>query len=117
METTLLRAPGALYQLMPDGRISNLYLLKLVNKTAREIPVQLKLRNLAGRVSVMGRNLVVPPEKLTETSVLIELSPRVLTSHKTKLVVDVYSNERLLESIKTVFSSPRDNGLLRPEVK
>ena len=117
VETTLFRAPGALYQQMPDGRISNLYLLKLVNKTAREIPVQLKLRNLAGRITVMGRNLVVPPEKLAETSVLIELSPKVLTSHKTKLQVDVYSNGRLLETIKTIFSSPRDSGVLRPEVK
>jgi polyferredoxin len=37
VQTTLLRAPGALFQQMPNGRISNLYVVKLVNKTHREI--------------------------------------------------------------------------------
>ena len=33
VDATLLRAPGALFQQTPEGKISNLYLLKLTNKT------------------------------------------------------------------------------------
>lgn len=110
VETTLLRAPGALYQQMPDGRLSNLYLLKLVNKTAHEIPVQFRIHNLDGKITVMGSASVVPPQQLVESSVLIEFEPEQLTSHKTPLEVGVYSQGRRLETVNTVFIGPR-NGV------
>src|SRR5204862_497809 len=40
VQTTLLRAPGALFQQTADGKIENIYTLKLVNKTSRDIPVE-----------------------------------------------------------------------------
>jgi hypothetical protein len=43
IDATLLRAPGSLFQQTPTGKISNLYLLKLTNKTHRQMPVELKL--------------------------------------------------------------------------
>ena len=55
METTLLRAQGALFQQMPDGHFSNLYTVRVVNKTSREMPVELKLENPAGELQVMGQ--------------------------------------------------------------
>ena len=45
VQTTILRAQGALFQKMPDGHYSNLYTVRVVNKTSREIPIQLKLEN------------------------------------------------------------------------
>src|SRR5689334_13642502 len=47
VDVSLLRAPGALFQAAPDGKISNLYLLKLTNKTRHSIPIELKLQNIA----------------------------------------------------------------------
>jgi polyferredoxin len=110
VETTLLRAPGALFTETPGGNIENLYTLKLANKTSREIPVQLKLENIEGKLQVMGgRDLVVPGEKLAETSVLIEIAHGVLRRRNTRLKVGVYSNGKLLETVKTVFVGPRDD--------
>src|SRR5262249_44470815 len=72
IQTTLLRAPGALFQQMADGKISNLYTLKLVNKSSRDIPVELKLFKTEGKLLLMGGGeLVVPKEQLAQTSVLI----------------------------------------------
>jgi cytochrome c oxidase accessory protein FixG len=113
VEASLLRAPGALYQTTPEGNLNNLYLLKLINKTSRAIPVQLKLENHTGQVTVIGKDLVVPPENLVQTSVLIELPPEAVTSGKTALVVGVYSNGRRLERIKTVFVGP-ERGATKP---
>lgn len=107
VQTTLLRAPGALFQTMPDGRISNLYIVKLVNKTHREIPIELKLEDTAGSLRVMGPKLVVPPEKLIEASVLIELDPQVLASGSTPLRIGVYQGAERIEKLKTVFIGPR----------
>jgi hypothetical protein len=34
---------------MPNGDISNLYLMKLMNKTNRDVPMELRLESTAGR--------------------------------------------------------------------
>ncbi|MBI2949880.1 MAG: cytochrome c oxidase accessory protein CcoG [Verrucomicrobia bacterium] len=110
VETTFLRAPGALFQTTESGRIENLYILKVINKTSRDIPVQLKLENLAGDLRVMGvSELVVPKEKLAQTSVLVELDASVLREGKAKLQIGVYSEGKRLEVVHTAFIGPRLN--------
>lgn len=108
VEAMFLRAPGSLFMKTADGKIENLYTLKLVNKTMRELPVELKLEGGAGQLEVMGeKNLVVPAGKLIETSVLIQLEPTAVTGATTKLKVGVYSNGKLMQTVKTVFVGPR----------
>lgn len=110
VQTTFLRAPGALFQQMPDGHFSNLYTIRIVNKTAREMPVELKLENPGGELFLMtGSPIVVAPRKLAESSVLIELDRSVMKPAQTPLVVGVYSNGKKLETLKTVFIGPRDD--------
>src|SRR5262249_8380712 len=92
VETTLLRAPGALFQQTPEGRIENLYTIKVINKTSRDLPVELKLDTPGGTLRLMGaRPLIVPKANLAQTSVLIEFDPAALTGHSTKLKLGVYS--------------------------
>ena len=110
VQTTLLRAQGALFQQMPNGHFSNLYTIRVVNKTSRAIPIQLKLENTKGELQVMGQDIVVPPQKQAETSVLIELDPAVMKPGTTPLVVGVYSQGRRLETLKTGFIGPRDDS-------
>ncbi len=110
VETTLLRAPGALFQKMPDGHFSNLYTIRVLNKTSRPVPIRLKLENVAGDLQVMGNELVVPPEEHAETSVLVDLDPHALKSGTTPLVVGVYANGRRIETLNTAFLGPRDDS-------
>ena len=107
-EATILRAPGSLFQQMPDGRFSNLYTIRVVNKTSRELPVELRLENLPGRVQAMGGKLVVPAEKLLENSILIELDPAAMKSGTTPIVIGVYSSGNKIQTIHTAFIGPRN---------
>jgi hypothetical protein len=109
VEATLLRAQGALFQEMPNGHLSNLYTIKLLNKTRRPIPIQLKLESPAGEVQVMGNKIVVPPEQLSQTSVLIELDKKQMLPGKTPLAVGVFSGNRRIKTIKTTFIGPRND--------
>jgi cytochrome c oxidase accessory protein FixG len=107
-EATLLRAPGSLFQQMPDGRFSNLYTVRVINKTSREMPVELRLESPAGELNLMGRNdLVVPPQKLVENSVLLELDPAAMKSGTTPVTIGVWSDGRKLQTLKTAFIGPR----------
>ncbi len=108
VQTTFLRAPGALFQKTPSGDISNLYTLKLVNKTSRDIPIRLQLENTPGKLQLMGGSseLIVPKEQLAQTAVLIELAPTVVTGGQIPLQIGVYSRDKRIETVKTVFIGP-----------
>jgi cytochrome c oxidase accessory protein FixG len=108
VQTTLLRAPGALFQQTAGGKFQNLYTVKVINKSSRDLPLQLKLENLSGTVRLMGMGaFIVPKANLAQTSVLIELDPAVLTGASTKLKLGVFSGDRRLETVTTVFAGPR----------
>jgi cytochrome c oxidase accessory protein FixG len=107
VDVTLLRAPGALFQQTPEGKISNLYLLKLTNKTQRTIPVEFKLENIDGVLTVLGGELNLPAEKQSSASVLMEIAPDKLSSGNTSVRVGVYAAGKQIETIKTIFIGPR----------
>lgn len=108
VETMLLRAPGGLFTETEAGTIQNLYTLKVVNKTSRDIPLELKLEDVQGTVKIMGSGtLLVPKEDLAQTSVLIELDKSTLTGASTELEIGIYSKGKLLETVDTAFAGPR----------
>jgi hypothetical protein len=109
VETTLLRAQGALFQQMPDGRFSNLYTLRVLNKTSHPMPIELRLDQPPGNLSVLGSDLIVPAQQSAEASLLVQLASDVLTPGSTRVVVGVYSGDRRLETLKTSFIGPRND--------
>ena len=109
VEATLLRAPGSLFQKMPDGRYSNLYTVRLVNKTSRDLPVELRLESPAGSIEVMGQGgTVAVAQKLMQNSILVELDASALQSGTTPVVIGVYSAGKKLQTLKTAFVGPRN---------
>ena len=56
LDARLMRTAGMTYTSLPDGRISNLYNLKLANKTHKDIPYTLKLENIKGEIEVIGNS-------------------------------------------------------------
>jgi len=111
VETILLRAPGALYTQLGDGRIENIYVVKVLNKTSRDVPLEFRLENLDGQVSLMGDpDFTVGKDNLAQTSLLIALDPEDIKSSSTKLVVGVYANGKRIETVKTMFVGPRRDG-------
>ncbi len=108
VEATLFRTPGALFQTAADGNIEDLYNLELINKTSHEIPVELKLENMPGKISLMlGQAMVVPKDQLASTSVLIEIPPSALHEQNTDLEIGVYSQGKRIQTIHTIFTGPR----------
>lgn len=113
VEATLLRAQGSLFQKMPDGKLSNLYTVKLVNKSSHLVPVELRLEQPPGKLTVLGHSLDVPAEKLVEASVLVELDPAQLRGGNTPVQIGVWAGPKKLQTVKTAFIGPRDDTVSR----
>lgn len=109
VEASVLRAPGSLFQQMPDGRFSNLYTVRVLNKTSSPVPVELKLDSPAGNLALMGtERIVAAPQKLSESAILIELAPSAMRSGTTPVAIGVYAGGRRLQILNTAFIGPRN---------
>jgi cytochrome c oxidase accessory protein FixG len=108
VDVTLLRARGTLYQELPDDRVSNLYLLKLTNKSNREMVIDLRLDKPEGKLTVAGGALTLPAGEQVQSSVVVELDRDVLEGRKTPLSVSLYAGEVKVGSVDPEFLGPRN---------
>lgn len=106
VETTVLRTPGMTYQKRDDGTISNLYNVKVINKSNRELPITLELRDSSGKIEFIGEPLVVPARELGERAIFIVFDRKDLEERSSKVKLVVKSGERELETVTTKFLAP-----------
>ena len=106
LDATVLRTPGVLFQELPDGRLSNLYNIKVVNKTFDEKPIELKMLSPVGEIEIIGGSLTAPPGSLCESSFFIKLDKKFVPFRVTPVVIAVMSEGVVLEEIKSSFLGP-----------
>lgn len=106
IQTTVLRAPGTLFEEKAGGMISNLYTVKVVNKTFRDIPIELRLHSPSGRLTVIGSAMVAPTGDLAQTALFIEIPRAALAGVNTPVEIGVYSGGTLMQTIRTTFMGP-----------
>ena len=107
VDASLLRTPGMLYQQKEGDIISNLYNLKIINKTNLEIPMEIRLLNFEGEIQIIGNeNLVIKPQGLAEAVLFILLDKKDLSSMKTEVEVGIFSNGEMIEQVNTNFMGP-----------
>jgi len=104
-DATILRAKGMLYQEQPDNKISNLYTIKLVNKTRNNLPVEIKVENYPAEIQIVGKDLMVKQEGVSEGEFFVIMNKKDVTTRKSKLEIGVYSNHKKIKTVKTNFLS------------
>ncbi|AUC76928.1 cytochrome c oxidase accessory protein CcoG [Olleya sp. Bg11-27] len=110
VEATVLRLPGQLFEHKADNIISNVFTYKLINKTTEKIDnVDFKLRTYKGTIKLVStdKSFSVPAQGLAEGTLFIELDQGVLKGDKTKLTIEVYSADKLIETTTVNFLGPR----------
>lgn len=108
IETTLNRTAGMLYQTQTNGHISNLYNIEFVNKTFNAVPIELELiKPKGGKIILIDRNKInIPKDELAKTSFFIEIDPKLITSNQNEVLINVTSNGKVIEQMKSNFLAP-----------
>lgn len=106
-DATILRAKGMLYQEQPNNQLSNLFTIKLVNKTREKLPVELKIENFKNsKIQLVGKDIVVKPEGITMGEFFVYLNKDDIKERKVNIEIGVYSNGKKIKTIKTSFLGP-----------
>lgn len=103
LETTILRTPGMLYQDQADGTISNLYNVKIINKTIDTVDVELRLSGMEGRINMMKGAIKINPSTIYEDVFFVYINPDKLSQKKNEITIEVYENGKFLEDEDITF--------------
>ncbi len=106
IETTILRTPGLLYQVNADSTISNVYNIKIINKTHDKIPLEIRLLSHKGVIKMAGSSMDVKDQSMFESTFILFIPKGELKSDNTEVEFGIYSNNKLIETYKTSFVSP-----------
>ena len=106
IDVTVLRTPGMFYQELPGDRVSNVYDIKVLNKTFEEVPVALKLENEQGEIQLIGERLSAVPQGFAESKLLVVLSRDRIKAMRTPITIGIYSGNRRITTVATSFLGP-----------
>ncbi len=95
-----------LYQERGDTAVTNLYNIRLINKTHKKVPVTLKIMSGRGTIQMIGKEIVVDKTSKAESTFFIVLPKSAVTKRKTPITIGIYSGNERLETLTTNFLGP-----------
>lgn len=107
VDTYISRAKNQLYQELPNGKISNLFEAKILNKTNKEVPVELKVEDNLGEVKLVGvKQIMLKQEAVNEITFFVEIDKTKISKRSTVIKVDVMQNGEKIQTVSTKFLGP-----------
>lgn len=104
---TIMRTPGILYQERGTDSVSNLYNIKVVNKTVHNIPLIVKLEDAQGSIQIIGKDFVdLQKEAQGSGSFFIMLPKKSIQNRNTSLKIGLYEGNKKIATVKTNFLGP-----------
>lgn len=108
VDATIMRTPGMLYQQRGTDSISNLYNIKVANKTVNPIPLQLKLEGISGKIEIIGEHhsIAVKEEGQGTGTFFVILPANIIHERKLPVRIGLYNGPEKIDEIKTNFLGP-----------
>jgi polyferredoxin len=105
VSVNILRTPGMLYQDQPGNKISNLYNINIVNKTFDIIPINLKVKNIDAKITILGDNYSIEPHEVFDGKFMVSIDKEKINKLNMPLEIGVYEKGKEVANIKTSFLS------------
>ncbi|MBX9783584.1 MAG: cytochrome c oxidase accessory protein CcoG [Chitinophagaceae bacterium] len=106
VKATVIRTPGMLFQEVGKDSVSNLYNIKVVNKTMKPIPLTVKFEGSNGKVKMVGDVVHVEKEGQGAGAFFVVLPNKDIHNIKTKIKLGLYEGNRKISEINTNFLGP-----------
>lgn len=102
----LLRAKGSTYQVMENGKVSNLYTMELINKSGKDMNFSIESVDPKTTVQIVNDIHVLQKDKTATLSFFLLKEKGDIEKYKQDVKVNIVSDGRVIESLKTTFIGP-----------
>jgi len=107
IETSVLRVSGSLYQQVDPVTYSNLFLVKIINKTQSDKELKIRLISpMPGRLKLTTGQSTLKKQEILESVLIVELNREQMTGKSTPIRLGIFEGETLLEEYSTNFLGP-----------
>jgi cytochrome c oxidase accessory protein FixG len=107
VDTYITRVKGQLYQESSPGVLSNLFEVKLINKTTHAKSAVLQLEGMEGTVELIGHTAIgLAPESVSDYTFFLHLPSSAITKRKTTISFSVLVDGERTQRIRTTFLGP-----------
>lgn len=107
VDGTLMRTSGMLYQERGTDSVSNLFNIKLTNKTMHTYAIDLKPENFTGRIEMVGKNLIeIKPEQQIAATFFIVMPRKAIAERKQKVKISLFNKEEKVNTMTSTFLGP-----------
>lgn len=107
VESIILRSPGQLYQQKDETHTTNLYTYVLINKTNKELPVEMRVTTAGGVLQIVGQiPASIPKNGKIEGAFFIEMPDDQLLGRKTPVNLEIVSDGKVIDKVTTNFMGP-----------
>lgn len=110
IDGTIIRTKGLTYQERGTDSLSNLFNIKVINKTIQDMPVTLRLEGEAarfGKIELVGASSIhLKQEDQATGSFFIVLPRSFVNTRKMKLKIGLYNGDHKVTALSTNFTGP-----------
>jgi polyferredoxin len=107
LETTMLRVSGSIFQQVDSVTYSNLYMIKIINKTKSDKNLNMRILTPAlGTVQLATGQTLLKTQGVLESVLIVNLNKKSLTGKSTPIELGIFEGETLLEKYPTNFLGP-----------
>lgn len=103
IEATILRTPGLLYQEQPNNEISNLYNIKLINKSVENKSLKLKVLNFDGRIQLLNGDITMAKSSFYQDVFFLFIHRDSLSKRNNTIKIGLTENDELIETFSISF--------------
>lgn len=107
VDGTLMRTSGMLFQERGTDSISNLYNIKLTNKTMENYLLDIKPDNFNGRIELVGKpQIEMKPEEQISATFFLIMPRKEIEERKQTIKVGLYSGDKKINTKGSTFLGP-----------
>lgn len=106
IETTVIRTPGMTYQETPDGQISNLYHVEMLNKTFENMEVNVRLNYPGAQIKLIHPLGMVKGGNIVKSEFFITMPKKLIKQNSFPMEIEIWNEYEMVEKVKTSFLGP-----------
>ncbi len=116
IDGTIVRTRGQLYQEHSTDSISNLFDIRIINKTMKQKNIQLRIEaplDNVGKISMVGKNTIpLLREDQSSATFFVILPKKIINKRTIPIRIGLYENGKRITSINSKFTGPFIKQLL-----
>lgn len=107
VDATVIRTAGMLYQERGADSISNLYNIRMVNKTTHDLNIEIRLVDAQGRIQMAGNPIIKMAKEAQAAGTFFVVLPKEnIKQRKTMIRLAIFENGKEIAITKTNFLGP-----------